>query len=81
VAQATAAMKGFESIGSGGPGGIGMLAGVSEFEILDVPPAGARAEVEVREEKRMGALALVSGEVRVEGRTVARGRIKVYAGG
>ena len=78
VAQTAAAMKGFDARGQEGPASIGMLAGAADFEVFRRPPAGRRLTIEVREERRLGALALIYGRVLCDGQTVASGQLRVH---
>ena len=78
VAQTAASMAAFDSAGSGRGDVIGMLAGISGFDIFSRPPAGSILEIEARLERRLGPLMLVSGRIFCGGSVVASGEIKVY---
>jgi predicted hotdog family 3-hydroxylacyl-ACP dehydratase len=77
MAQTVAAMKAF-GVGAGDAGAPGMLAGVAGFRVFQRPPAGRLLEIEVREEKQLGPMSLVSGRIICEGVTAAEGQIKLY---
>ncbi len=89
VAQTTAAMKGLDAgaarflnrpqAGGGDAGDApGMLAGVAAFRIVRQPRAGELLEIRVREEKSLGPMSLVAGQVLAGGEVVAEGQLKLY---
>lgn len=57
---------------------LGMLTGVSDFEIHRLPAAESTLLIEVREEKKLGSMRLVSAKITCDGELVAQGQLKVY---
>ena len=57
----------------------GMLAAVSNFRMLARPPLGKTLHFEVCEQKRFGAMLLISGSVSCEGQPIATGDLTLYA--
>ena len=77
VAQTAAAGKAVAAAGAG-PAAPGLLAGVSDFRVFRRPAAGERLTIRIREDRQLGPLTLVSGEVLAGGERVAAGRLKLH---
>ena len=75
VAQTAAAGK---AVAGAGPAAPGLLAGVSDFRVFRRPAAGERLTIRIREDRQLGPLTLVSGEVLAGGERVAAGRLKLH---
>jgi predicted hotdog family 3-hydroxylacyl-ACP dehydratase len=76
VAQTAAAQK---ALGAGGaPAAPGLLAGVSAFRVFRRPAAGERLTIRTKDEKRLGPMSLVAGDVFVGGERVAAGQLKLF---
>jgi predicted hotdog family 3-hydroxylacyl-ACP dehydratase len=78
VAQTIAASLAHSCRGDNPPA-LGMLAAVTDFQILARPAAGENLKIEVRERKRLGPMRLVSGMIICEGQLIASGELTVYA--
>ena len=82
VAQTVAAALGQRGRGSGGKSGAtakGMLVAVSGFKIQARPPAGKTLRIEIREQKRLGPMQLITGTISCDGQVVASGELSLYA--
>lgn len=82
IAQTVAAALGWRAQSrtekSGAAAG-GMLVAVSNFKIQSRPPAGKILHIEIREQKRLGAMQLIAGSISCEGQLVASGELSLYA--
>jgi predicted hotdog family 3-hydroxylacyl-ACP dehydratase len=82
VAQTVAAALGQRQRAQGGESGAanhGMLAAVSNFKILAVPPLDQTLIIEVRELKRLGPMLMITATVSGNGQTIATGELSLYA--
>lgn len=85
MAQTMAAMQGYidrnaepnNDVDEEDPG-LGMLTGVSNFEVHFQPEADAELIISVTERKKLGRMHLIAGEIRCDGRIVAEGELKLY---
>jgi predicted hotdog family 3-hydroxylacyl-ACP dehydratase len=76
VAQTAAAQKAFTA--GGAPAAPGLLAGIAGFTVLRRPAAGERLTIRTREERQLGPMTLVTGEIFVGDERVASGQLKLY---
>jgi predicted hotdog family 3-hydroxylacyl-ACP dehydratase len=82
VAQTVAAALGQRGRGSEGKSGAtakGMLVAVSGFKIQAGLLAGKTLRVEIREQKRLGPMQLITGTISCDGQVVASGELSLYA--
>ena len=82
VAQTVAAalgQRGWGSTGKSGATAKGMLVAVSGFKIQARPPAGKMLRIEIREQKRLGPMQLITGTISCDGQVVAFGELSLYA--
>jgi predicted hotdog family 3-hydroxylacyl-ACP dehydratase len=81
VAQTVAAALGQRMRGGGGSSAAnnGMLAAVSNFKILTLPPLNQTLTVEVRELKRLGPMLMISGKISCADQLIAAGELSLYA--
>lgn len=77
LAQTVAARKALEA-GGGKSDVPGMLVGIAGFHVTRCPLVGERMTLRTREEKRLGPMILVTGEVFVGEECVASGQLKLY---
>ena len=82
IAQAYAAVRGYEERSQGRPVQVGFLVGVSTITFPDLPgfrlTASTRLEIRVRTVGMFAGFALAEGEVRAGDRCLAAGGIKVW---
>ncbi len=78
LAQTVAAREALEAADGGRPDVPGMLVGIAGFRVTRCPSVGERLTLRTREEKRLGPLILVTGEVFVGDERVASGQLKLY---
>jgi predicted hotdog family 3-hydroxylacyl-ACP dehydratase len=78
VAQTLAAGLAYGNRGDHPPA-LGMLAAVTDFQILTRPAAGVDLRIEVHERKRLGPMRLISGTITCDGKLIASGELTVYA--
>jgi predicted hotdog family 3-hydroxylacyl-ACP dehydratase len=81
VAQTVAAALGqrMRAGGKSGAANQGMLAAVSNFKILSLPPLDKTVTIAVREVKRLGPMLMISANISCEGQTLATGELSLYA--
>ncbi len=77
MAQAAAAMGGFNKRGKGGWHEEGLMLGVRNLEILGEARVGDELEIEVFKSARLGEFGIIEGCVRRQADVLARGEIKV----
>lgn len=85
MAQTMAAMQGYidrntepKNVVDDEDPGLGMLTGVSNFEVHFRPEADAELIVSVSERKKLGRMHLIAGEIRCNGQLMAEGELKLY---
>ena len=81
VAQTVASALG-QRLRAGGKSGAanqGMLAAVSNFKIVSLPPLDKTVTISVREVKRLGPMLLIAATISCEGQTIATGELSLYA--
>ena len=76
IAQTMAALKAYGLPHLVGPPG--MLAGAADFAVHRAPRAGEPLEIEVRELKTLGPMAIVHGRISSGAETLAEGELKLY---
>ena len=82
LAQTVAAHSGYQSMGDvADEPGMGMLTSVDLFEVYEKVRDSALIEVRLEKTDEVGPFKIITGEVRVENRLMAKGRIKVYEPG
>ena len=81
-AQTVAAHFGYEALKTNETdSGPGMLTSVDEFEFYDMISDTSTISIRIEKTDEIGPFKLVSGDIHVENRLVAKGRIKVFKPG
>ena len=78
AAQTVGAMQGFDRQRQNQPPQSGYLVGTQDFTILGAATVGDRLEMEVHIEAELGAVTILTAEVRCGTTVLAGGRLKVY---
>ncbi len=78
MAQAVAAVPGFAALHQGRPPTPGMLVGVEDFEVCAPVMVGSELDIVVKITRSLGPFALAEGSISQDGKTVARGCLKLY---
>ena len=78
VAQATAAIFGYERLKNPGESGLGFLAALSAFSFGRPARVDEPLRIEVRIDRILGPMCIVGGRVLAGGELVAGGEIKIY---
>ncbi len=78
VAQTYAAAQGYRSQTDRKPPALGLLVGVSDFHIDQVPAVGERLKVTIRSSSPFGDFFMVEGQVLRGPETLAHGSLKVW---
>jgi len=78
IAQTAAAQQAYEAILAGNPPKQGFLVGIKDLRISGACAAGDTAEITCRRTFTMGEASLIEGTVRLGGRVLAEGVIKVW---
>jgi len=78
LAQTVAAAYGYDAVRLGRQPAMGMLVGVSDFQIYRHAVHSRKLELTVELKKQLGPLCLMEGRVRQNGHVVAEGTLKFY---
>ncbi len=81
IAQAYAAVKGYQDLEAGLPVQKGFLVGIRRIEMLKGVPGTRPLSVHVRPAGMFGGFYLADGEVSLDGETIARGTVKLWVPG
>ncbi len=78
LAQAMAAMNGYDSLqmGKRAPGGV--LAGIDRFEWQDLPGTGCELQVHVEKVFEFAQITVMKGQITECGRAIAQGELKLW---
>lgn len=80
MAQAFAAINGYQARLSGQPGAKGYLVGVKQVRFFHAAQAGDHLRIHVRPAGEFAGFVLIAGEVRREGHLLAQGELKIWLG-